>query len=286
MAAESLTAESLEGVVAAGSLDCKFENAANPCGFPAPDTGIFFFDDLASVDILGMTFGVNKVTIQVILAVVIILAFFLYAFRKPKVVPRGSQNVGEMGYLFIRDGIAREVMGKDGDKYVPFLFSFFFLVWMLNFMGIVPFVNFPATSIFAIPVAFALIVYLTWVPIGVYRQGFGGFFKNMMFPPGVPKPMYVLLAPIEFLSNIIVRPFTHAIRLFANMFAGHLLLATFSIASFYLLTFTVIGALGSVASVTVAVAITAFELLIQALQAYIFTLLTAVYIGGALHAEH
>ena len=286
MAAESLTAESLEGVVASGSLDCKFENAANPCGFPAPDTGIFFFDDLASVEILGMTFGVNKVTIQVILAVVVILAFFLYAFRKPKVVPRGSQNVGEMGYLFIRDGIAREVMGKDGDKYVPFLFSFFFLVWMLNFMGIVPFVNFPATSIFAIPVAFALIVYLTWVPIGVYRQGFGGFFKNMMFPPGVPKPMYVLLAPIEFLSNIIVRPFTHAIRLFANMFAGHLLLATFSIASFYLLTFTVIGALGSVASVTVAVAITAFELLIQALQAYIFTLLTAVYIGGALHAEH
>jgi F-type H+-transporting ATPase subunit a len=233
-----------------------------------------------------MTFGVNKVTIQVILAVVVILAFFLYAFRKPKVVPRGSQNVGEMGYLFIRDGIAREVMGKDGDKYVPFLFSFFFLVWMLNFMGIVPFVNFPATSIFAIPVAFALIVYLTWVPIGVYRQGFGGFFKGMLFPPGVPKPMYVLLAPIEFLSNIIVRPFTHAIRLFANMFAGHLLLATFSIASFYLLTFTVIGALGSVASVTVAVAITAFELLIQALQAYIFTLLTAVYIGGALHAEH
>ncbi len=286
MAAESLTAESLEGVVAAGSLDCKFENAANPCGFPAPDTGIFFFDDLASVEILGMTFGVNKVTIQVILAVVIILAFFLYAFRKPKVVPRGSQNVGEMGYLFIRDGIAREVMGKDGDKFVPFLFSFFFLVWMLNFMGIMPFVHFPATSIFAIPVAFALIVYLTWVPIGVYRQGFGGFFKNMMFPPGVPKPMYLLLAPIEFLSNIIVRPFTHAIRLFANMFAGHLLLATFSIASFYLLTFTVIGALGSVASVAVAVAITAFELLIQALQAYIFTLLTAVYIGGALHAEH
>ena len=286
MAAESLTAESLEGVVAAGSLDCKFENAANPCGVPAPDTGIFFFDDLASVEILGMTFGVNKVTIQVILAVVIILAFFLYAFRKPKVVPRGSQNVGEMGYLFIRDGIAREVMGKDGDKFVPFLFSFFFLVWMLNFMGIMPFVHFPATSIFAIPVAFALIVYLTWVPIGVYRQGFGGFFKNMMFPPGVPKPMYLLLAPIEFLSNIIVRPFTHAIRLFANMFAGHLLLATFSIASFYLLTFTVIGALGSVASVAVAVAITAFELLIQALQAYIFTLLTAVYIGGALHAEH
>jgi F-type H+-transporting ATPase subunit a len=108
----------------------------------------------------------------------------------------------------------------------------------------------------------------------------------MLFPPGVPKPMYVLLSPIEFISNIIVRPFTHAVRLFANMFAGHLLIATFSIAAYYLLTFTVIGLLGSVASFTMAVALTGFELLIQALQAYIFTLLTAVYISGALHAEH
>jgi F-type H+-transporting ATPase subunit a len=107
-----------------------------------------------------------------------------------------------------------------------------------------------------------------------------------MFPPGVPKPLYVLLAPIEFISNILVRPFTHAVRLFANMFAGHLLLATFSVATFYLLSFTVIGLIGSVASFTVSVALTAFEALIQALQAYIFTLLTAVYISGALHAEH
>jgi F-type H+-transporting ATPase subunit a len=191
-----------------------------------------------------------------------------------------------MGYLFIRDGIARDTIGKEGDKFVPFLFSFFFLVWLSNFMGIVPFAQIPVTSIFAIPVAFALIVYVTWVPIGVYKQGFGGFFKNMLFPPGVPKPMYVLLAPLEFLSNLIVRPATHAIRLFANMFAGHLLIATFSIAAFYLLSASIIGILGSAASFTVAVALTGFEALIQALQAYIFTLLAAVYIAGALHPEH
>lgn len=267
-------------------LDCHFESADNPCGFPAPDTSIFFFDDLASVEIGGLTFGLDKVTILAAIGVVVILGFFLYAFRRPKVVPRGAQNVGEMGYLFIRDGIAREVIGKEGDKFVPFLFTFFFLVWMFNLFGIIPFAQFPVSSIFAIPVAFALIVYFTWVPLGIYRQGFVGFFKNMMFPPGVPKAMYILLAPIEFLSNIIVRPFTHAIRLFANMFAGHLLLATFSIAAWYLVSPTIIGMLGSVASFTVAVALTAFELLIQALQAYIFTLLTAVYIGGALHAEH
>ena len=159
-------------------------------------------------------------------------------------------------------------------------------MWAFNFLAIVPGAQFPITSVFAIPVAFALIVYFTWVPLGIYRQGFLGFFKNMLFPPGVPKPMYILLAPIELISNIIVRPFTHAVRLFANMFAGHLLIATFSIAAFYLLSFTIVGMLGSIASFTLTVALTAFELLIQALQAYIFTLLTAVYISGALHAEH
>ena len=273
-------------LVASGGLNCHFENAANPCGFPAPGAEIFFFNDIVSTEIAGTVWGINKVTVLIILSVIIILGFFLYAFRRPQVVPKGAQNVGEVGYLFIRDGIARDVIGKEGDKFVPFLFSFFFLVWIFNFLGIVPFAQFPVTSVFAIPVAFALIVYFTWVPLGVYRQGLGGFFKNMLFPPGVPKAMYVLLAPIEFISNIVVRPFTHAVRLFANMFAGHLLIATFSIAAFYLLSFTVIGLLGSVASFAMAVALTGFEILIQALQAYIFTLLAAVYISGALHAEH
>ena len=273
----------LSNVVASGGLNCHLMSG---CGFPAPGSEIFLFDDIASFTIGSLEVGINKVTIVLFLCVAIILAFFTYAFRRPKLVPRGAQNVGEMGYLFIRDGIARDVIGKDGDKFVPFLFAFFFLVWLSNFMGIVPFVQIPVTSIFAIPVAFALIVYLTWVPLGVYRQGFKGFFGGMLFPPGVPKPMYVLLTPLEFLSNLIVRPATHAIRLFANMFAGHLLIATFSIAAFYLLSASVIGILGSVASFTVAIALTGFEALIQFLQAYIFTLLTAVYISGALHAEH
>lgn len=256
------------------------------CGFPAPGAEIFQFDAIFTFTIGSLEFHISKITILLILCVILILGFFIYAFRKPKLVPRGAQNVGEMGYLFIRDGIAREAMGKEGDKYVPFLFSFFFLVWLCNFMGIVPFAQIPVTSIFAIPVAFALIVYVTWVPIGIYKQGFYGFFKNMMFPPGVPKLMYVLLAPLEFMSNIIVRPATHAIRLFANMFAGHLLIASFSVAAFYLLSASVVGIIGSAASFVVAIALTAFEVLIQALQAYIFTLLAAVYIGGALHADH
>lgn len=252
------------------------------CSFPAPGTEIFFFDDVWQIG----PFGFNKAMILLFIGVFVVIGFFWYAFRKPKIVPRGAQNVGELGYNFIHDGIARDVIGKGGEKYVPFLFSFFFLVWVLNFMGIVPGVLFPVTSVFAIPVAFALIVYFTWVPLGIIKQGPIGFFKNMMFPPGLPKPLYVILAPIELISNIIVRPFTHCVRLFANMFAGHLLLTTFTVAAWYLFSATVIGAIGSAVSFVVVVALTGFEMLIQALQAYIFTLLAAVYISGAVHAEH
>ena len=192
---------STEVVVASGGLDCHLMSG---CGFPAPGAEIFQFDAVFTFTIGTLEFQITKITLLLLLCVILILAFFSSAFRKPKLVPRGAQNVGEMGYLFIRDGIARDTIGKDGDKYVPFLFSFFFLVWLSNFMGIVPFAQIPVTSIFAIPVAFALIVYLTWVPVASYKQGVFGFFKNMMFPPGVPKAMYVLLAPLEFMSNMAV----------------------------------------------------------------------------------
>ena len=270
-------------VLASGGPNCKIFSG---CGFPAPGAEIFQFDALFTFTIGGLSFNISKVTILLLLAVVVIIGFFGYAFRKPKLVPRGAQNVGELGYLFIRDGIVKETIGKGGEKFIPFLFSFFFLVWILNFWGIVPGAQLPVTSIFAIPVTFAIIVYVTWVPLGIYKQGFVGFFKNIMFPPGVPKGMYLLLTPIELISNFLVRPFTHAVRLFANMFAGHLLLASFSVAAFYLLTFSFIGIVGSAASFTLTVLLTAFEAFIQALQAYIFTLLAAVYIGSALHAEH
>lgn len=274
---------SADVVLASGGPSCHLFSG---CGFPAPNASIFQFDAFFTFTLGGLSVNVSKVTVLLVIAVVAIIAFFTYAFRKPALVPRGAQNVGELGYLFIRDGIVKDIIGKGGEKFVPYLFSLFFLIWVLNVMAVIPFAQLPVTSIFAYPVAFALIVYVTWVPIGIYKQGFGGFFKNLLFPPGVPKAMYVLLAPLEFLSNILVRPATHAIRLFANMFAGHLLIATFSVAAFYLLSWSVIGILGSAASFVVAVGLTGFELLIQFLQAYIFTLLAAVYISGALKPEH
>ncbi len=110
----------------------------------------------------------------------------------------------------------------------------------------------------------------------------------MMFPPGLPKFIYVLLAPIEFLSNLIIAPFTHAVRLFANMFAGHMILAFFSMVGFWFLfeKLTPLGAPVGVVGVLMTIAMTGFELFIQFLQAFLFALLAAMYIGGSLHPEH
>ena len=264
------------------------------CGFPAPTADIFQFDPYTTISLFGITFEINKPVVLAVLGSAFLIGFFVLAFRNAKVVPGKLQLVGEYGYTFVRDGIAKETIGKDGERYVPFLFTMFFFVWMMNIWGIIPFAQIPVTSKFAIPVAFAAIVYLAWVPLGVKRQGFLPFFKGMTMPRDVPKAMYVLLIPIEILSNFIVRPFTHSVRLFANMFAGHMLIATFSIAAWYLFPVNlfsepsgvaVVGLLGSAASTVVTVALTGFEMGIQALQAYVFTLLAAVYLSDSVNAH-
>jgi F-type H+-transporting ATPase subunit a len=135
------------------------------------------------------------------------------------------------------------------------------------------------------PVALTLIVYLSYVILGFKHQGFR-FVTDAAFPAGVPKAMYVLLTPLELLQLFVTRPVTQAIRLFANMFAGHLLITTFTVGAWYLVSPSVIGALGAATSFGVTVVLTGFEMFIQGLQAFIFTLLTASYIGGSLHGEH
>ena len=179
-----------------------------------------------------------------------------------------------------------EEIGKAGDKYMAFLFSLFFFVFFLNFMGIFPGAQFAPTALFVYPVALAMMVWLVYMFIGMRNQGPLKFFTNMMFPPGVPKAVLVILAPIEFLSNVLVRPFTLAVRLMANMFAGHLLITVFIVATIYLFSPSVIGMLGSVASGIMTLIMTGCEFMIEALQAYIFTLLTASYIAGSLSNEH
>ena len=266
--------------------NCHLVGVTPECGFPAPTAEIFQFDPYIDFVIAGQAVEVNKPLMLAVIGSALLIAFFVAAFRKPKLVPGRLQSVGESGYTFVRDGIAREIIGKEGDKYVPFLFSLFFFVWMLNLWGVIPFAQFPVSSRIAYPTALTLIVWILYMTLGLRHQGPIGFFKNMMFPPGLPKPIYVILAPIELISNVFVRPFTLTVRLFANMFAGHLLLTIFAVAAFYLFSPNIIGLLGSAASFIVSVVLTGFELFIQALQAYIFTLLAAVYISTSLHAEH
>ena len=170
-----------------------------------------------------------------VICAAIVIVFFWSAFSKPKLVPRGVQNLGELGIFFVRDQILRPMIGKKGDGYLPFLVSLFFFVWIMNIMEIIPAAQFPSNSEIAFPVALMLMVYGLYNYLGIKHQGLGGYFSNMI-PKGVPVGILVILAPVEILQYIIVRPFTLAVRLFANMFAGHILLLMFTLATWYLLT--------------------------------------------------
>ncbi|MBW8483905.1 F0F1 ATP synthase subunit A [Actinomadura parmotrematis] len=230
----------------------------------------------------------TKPVLIVALSALVTVLFAWRAFRSPKLVPKGIQNIGEVGYLFVRDQIARPMIGKDGDKWMGFLFATFFFVLFMNLSGVIPVLQLPAPSHIAFAIVLAITVYVIMLFLSVKHQGLVGYFKNMMFPPGLPKPLYLILAPIELLSNIILRPFTHAVRLFANMFAGHLLLAFFSTVAWWFLVekLTVLGAGVGVVGFLMTIVMTAFEIFVQSLQAFIFTLLAASYIGGALHPDH
>jgi F-type H+-transporting ATPase subunit a len=168
------------------------------------------------------------------------------------------------------------------------LLSMFFVIWVWNMMGVVPVAQFPVASHIAFPIVLAVSVYVLKLYLGFKTQGVGGYFKNMMFPPGLPKFIYVLLAPIEFLSNMIIAPFTHAVRLFANMFAGHMLIAFFSMVGFWFLfeQLSPLGAPIGVLGVLMTIIMTGFELFIMFLQAFLFAMLAAMYIGNSLHPEH
>jgi F-type H+-transporting ATPase subunit a len=251
------------------------------CGFPSPSISDFYFTPLFKVG--SVAFG--KPGLLLLLSTAFVLLFFWFAFRSPKLVPRGMQNVGELGVLFVRDQILRPQLGKAGDKWLPFLVSLFFFIWVNNIMGIIPVLYFPAMAKYGYPVALAGMVWLIYMGLGIKRQGFVGYMKTLTVPSGSPRWILPLLIPIEFFSNVLVRPFTLSVRLFANMLAGHVLLLVFTLATWYLLTLSV-GALYAATSFVVAVLVTALEVLVQALQAFIFTILTATYISGAYEGAH
>ncbi|MFI9205595.1 F0F1 ATP synthase subunit A [Streptomyces sp. NPDC053048] len=250
------------------------------CGFPAPGLHSFLFEPIFSIG----GFDFNKPMLLAVITTVIVIGFFWAAFGKAKVVPGKLQMVGEAGYDFVRRGIVYEALGKkEGEKYVPFMVSLFFFVWIMNLWSIIPVAQFPVTSIIAFPAALALIVYVMWMYLTFKRHGFVGGLKNITGYDKSLGGVLPLAVILEFFSNVLVRPFTHAVRLFANMFAGHLLILMFTIASWYLLNGIGIAYAG--VSFVMTIVMTGFELFIQAVQAYVFVLLATNYIQGAL-AEH
>jgi F-type H+-transporting ATPase subunit a len=252
----------------------------NGCGFPAPGLQSFLFKPLATVG--GFEF--NKVMLLALITTVLIVAFFWAAFGKARVVPGKLQMIGEAGYDFVRRGIVYETLGKrQGEKYVPFMVSLFFFIWIMNVWSVIPLAQFPVSSVIAYPAVLAAVVYITWVSLTFKKHGFVGFFKNVTGYDKSLGAVLPLVMVIEFFSNLLVRPFTHAVRLFANMFAGHLMLVMFTVASWYLLNSWLV--VGAGVSFVMTMAMICFELFVQAVQAYVFVLLACSYIQGAL-AEH
>jgi F-type H+-transporting ATPase subunit a len=246
--------------------------------FPPIDE-LFRWKDIAFKD---TPFAINKTSLLVMVSSVLIIAIFVGGSRKMKLVPKGLQNVLEMTYEFVDRGITRDVIGNDATRFTPFLGTLFLFILFLNFWEVIPFIQFPPTSRFAIPLFLALMVYVMYWYLGFRHQGIK-YLTGHLFPAGVPIALYILVTPIELVQILLVRPFSLAVRLLANMMAGHILLTALALLTSYTLTNAPIIFLGPFA---LNVGVTAFEVLVGFLQAYIFTLLTAVYIADSLHAEH
>jgi F-type H+-transporting ATPase subunit a len=195
------------------------------------------------------------------------------------------QNLAEAGVDFIRRQIVLEVIGPDGLRFVPYLTALFFYIFFVNVFEIVPGINFPVGARMAVPGFLALMSWLLFNAVGIKEQGLVHYLRSTLFPPGLPWPLYVLIVPIEFISTILVRPVTLSVRLLANMLAGHLILGVFFLGTAYLIARPVTAPF-AVASFAMSAILVAFELAVGLLQAYIFTILTAVYLAGALLPEH
>lgn len=228
-------------------------------------------------------FAINKVVLLMFASVIIVFGFYAVAARGKRLVPSGAQNLAESVVEFVQDGIILQTMGPEGLSWTPFLLTLFSFIFIGNIWEVIPFIQMPVNARIALPAFMAMVIWVLYNFVGIKSQGFFGYFKAMLFPPGVPKALYILVTPIELVSTLFVRPLSLAVRLFANMLAGHLILVSFAVITAALFEATIVGAALPGALL---VALTGFEVLVALLQAYIFTILAAVFIGGAMHPEH
>ena len=253
-------------------------------GFEPPTIGEFFPGPILFA---GTPYELSRLNLIGLIMTAALCLFFFAAFSKTRFVPSAVQNLGEMAVDLVQNSIIEEVLGHKGPRYAVYLTSMFWLLFAFNITGIIPFMHISVTSVIGLPLLLAVISWLIFNYEGIRVNGLGHYLKTNLFPPGVPAPIYLLVTPIEFISTFILRPVTLTIRLLANMISGHLLLVLFFTAtSYFLFDSEGIMKLVAIPSYLMGFAFTLFEVLVAFLQAYIFTLLTAVYIDGATSAEH
>jgi F-type H+-transporting ATPase subunit a len=262
-------------------------------GFTPPGPGDFNLPPIgpsSEFEFLGQTMylGVTKPMLQLVLAAGLVFWFLYAAAKQRSMVPGRLQYAGEGAYGFVRNSIGRDIIGShDFMRFVPYLVALFFFILLNNFFASIPFIQFPTFSRSGMVYGLAALSWIIYNAVGIKKHGFVGYLKLQTVPAGIKGPMLLLLVPLEALSNLLVRPVTLALRLFANMLAGHLLLILFALGGEYLLLHgaMLIKPVGILAWVLF-IAISFLELLIQFLQAYVFVLLNAMYISGALADEH
>jgi F-type H+-transporting ATPase subunit a len=234
-------------------------------------------------------FWFTKPFFLLFLGTIIVIGFFWVAARNAAMVPSRLQFAGELAYGFVRNSIARDVIGsRDFMRFVPYLVALFFFIVVNNYFSVIPLIQYPTLSSIGYIYGLAGLTWVIYNGVGIGRHGFVGYFKHQSVPPGITGPILLLIVPLEFTSNILVRPVTLSLRLFANLFAGHLLLLLFALGGEYLIleadkvAYIPVGFL----SLLLGLGVGFLELLVMFLQAYVFTLLTAMYISGALAEEH
>ena len=216
----------------------------------------------------------------------LIIWFLLATTRKKAMVPSRGQMATEAVYGLVRNGIAKDLIGsKEFLRFVPLLFSLFMIILVNNFFGVIPPFSYPTFSRIGFPIALSLIVWVVFHAVGMKKHGFFGYWKSLV-PSGLPKGMILPIFFLELITDLFTRPVTLALRLFGNMFAGHILIVLFITGGWYMLTSGGILVVAGGVTWVFALVMTLFEILVEFLQAYVFTLLSALYIGGALADDH
>ncbi|MBX3092774.1 MAG: F0F1 ATP synthase subunit A [Cryobacterium sp.] len=223
-------------------------------------------------------------------AVAVLVLILWLGTRKLKLVPGRGQAAMEFALDFARRGIAIETLGeKEGKRFAPLIMTIFFLTLALNLTGTIPGLQIASTGLIGLPILLAVIAYVTFVYAGIRKFGVGRFFKNALWLPGVPIFIKPIIAVLEVLSTFIVRPITLTLRLTMNMVAGHMLLVLCFLATNFFFSMLISGSawgLLGAGTLTLGIAFVVLEIFVAGLQAYIFAILTAIYIQLALAEEH